>query len=98
MDYYGRNDVPLGSFLERYCFKEFYKCPSQSCEVPMVDHVRRFVHSGGCIQIVLKKLDQAIPKHQNNILMWSWCKKCKQVSVIVSYCHLDKLMLINPQN
>ena len=80
MDFYGRNDIPFGSFLERYCFREAYQCPSESCDMPMVDHVRRFVHETGCLQIVLKKLDVPIPGYQNNILMWGWCRKCKQVS------------------
>ena len=80
MDFYGRNDIPFGSFLERYCFREAYQCPSESCDTPMVDHIRRFVHETGCLQIVLKKLDVPIPGYQNNILMWGWCRKCKQVS------------------
>ncbi len=82
MDFYGRNDIPFGSFLERYCFRESYQCPSESCDTPMVDHIRRFVHDTGCLQIVLKKLDVPIPGYQNNILMWGWCRKCKQVSAL----------------
>lgn len=83
MDFYGRNDISLGSFLERYCFRENYKCPNDTCDTPMVDHIRRFVHECGCLQVVLKRLDTPIPAYQNNILMWGWCKKCRQVTPVV---------------
>ena len=83
MDFYGRNDITLGGFLERYCFRETYTCPSESCDTPMVDHVRRFVHDHGCIQIVLKKLDAPIHGYQNSILTWAWCRKCKRVGTWV---------------
>ena len=44
MDFYGRNDITLGGFLERFCFNTNYACPSASCQAPMTAHVRRFVH------------------------------------------------------
>ncbi|CAB1347044.1 unnamed protein product [Coregonus sp. 'balchen'] len=56
MEFYGKNDLTLGIFLERYCFRPSYQCPSMFCETPMVHHVRRFVHGSGCVQIVLKEL------------------------------------------
>jgi hypothetical protein len=100
MEYYGRNDMTLGLFLERYCFRDFYKCSSEPCDTGMVDHIRRFAHGNACLQVsgaesfwlehhsflgsyqvMLKKLDVAMPGGNQNILMWGWCKKCKQVSV-----------------
>lgn len=51
----------------------------------MVDHIRRFVHETGCIYVILRKLDNLIPGGQTNILMWSWCRKCKQVNLNISY-------------
>ena len=59
--------------------RESYTCPSPTCEVPMVDHIRRFVHGHGCINVLLKKLDNPVPGAQENILLWSWCRRCKQV-------------------
>lgn len=38
MKFYGQNDIMLGQFLERYCFRS-YICPS--CNLPMLDHIRR---------------------------------------------------------
>ncbi|CAH1788888.1 unnamed protein product, partial [Owenia fusiformis] len=83
MEFYGRNDITLGGFLESYCFRDEYKCPNENCETPMTDHIRRFVHQNGCITVILKRLDNPIPGYQNNILLWGWCKKCKQVTPVV---------------
>ncbi|XP_070571165.1 1-phosphatidylinositol 3-phosphate 5-kinase-like [Ptychodera flava] len=83
MDFYGRNDFTLGAFLERYCFRLSYNCPNSACDVSMIDHVRKFVHCGALIQISLRKLESPIPGYQDSILMWSWCKKCKQVTPVV---------------
>ncbi|CAL8341551.1 unnamed protein product [Boreogadus saida] len=83
MEFYGKNDLSLGVFLERYCFRPSYQCPSMFCETPMVHHVRRFVHGGGCVQIVLKELDSPVPGYQHTILTYSWCRICKQVTPVV---------------
>ncbi|KGL81299.1 1-phosphatidylinositol 3-phosphate 5-kinase, partial [Tinamus guttatus] len=78
MEFYGKNDLTLGVFLERYCFRPSYQCPSMFCETPMVHHIRRFVHGQGCVQIVLKELDSPVPGYQHTILTYSWCRLCKQ--------------------
>ncbi|XP_005999773.1 1-phosphatidylinositol 3-phosphate 5-kinase [Latimeria chalumnae] len=83
MEFYGKNDLTLGVFLERYCFRPSYQCPSMFCETPMVHHVRRFVHGNGCVQIVLKELDSPVPGYQHTILTYSWCRLCKQVTPVV---------------
>ncbi|XP_014674475.1 PREDICTED: 1-phosphatidylinositol 3-phosphate 5-kinase-like [Priapulus caudatus] len=83
MDFYGRNDITLGAFLERYCFRQTYLCPSVLCDTPMLDHIRKFSHEEGCVQIDLRKLEQPIPGPGENILMWSWCRKCRQVTPVV---------------
>ncbi|XP_068428368.1 1-phosphatidylinositol 3-phosphate 5-kinase isoform X2 [Clinocottus analis] len=83
MDFYGKNDLSLGVFLERYCFRPSYHCPSMFCETPMVHHIRRFVHGSGCVQIVLKELDSPVPGYQHTILNYSWCRLCKQVTPVV---------------
>ncbi|XP_078536468.1 1-phosphatidylinositol 3-phosphate 5-kinase isoform X1 [Lissotriton helveticus] len=83
MEFYGKNDLTLGVFLERYCFRPSYQCPSVFCETPMVHHVRRFVHGNGCVQIILKELDSPVPGYQHTILTYSWCRLCKQITPVV---------------
>ncbi|KAK3729009.1 hypothetical protein QZH41_011466, partial [Actinostola sp. cb2023] len=83
MEFYGRNDITLGGFLERYCFRPSYVCPNPNCDIPMVDHVRYFAHGNGSVYINMKNLESPIPGFQHTILTWSWCKECKQVTPIV---------------
>lgn len=80
MDMYGRNDISLGMFLERYCFRKTYLCPAKNCDTPMLQHIRRFVHQDACVQVILKELESPILGSGENILMWSWCTSCKTVS------------------
>lgn len=97
MDFYGRNDITLGGFLERYCFHMSYSCPSSSCQSPITAHVRRFVHDAASIVIIIRQLANPVNVNQSlpgstaktvddrTILMWSWCRKCKQVSIFVQF-------------
>ncbi|CAH1155707.1 unnamed protein product [Phaedon cochleariae] len=81
MDFYGRNDIPLGCFLERYCFRSTYNCPSKSCDTPMVKHIRRFVHNSGCVTICLNYFENEFS--EQHIVTWTWCTKCQMVSAVV---------------
>lgn len=80
MDFYGCNDIPLGNFLERYCFRRTYICPSSTCDTPMIDHERRFVHETGCIQVSLRDIESLPDNDSLPILFWSSCTVCKLVS------------------
>nr|CAB3264883.1 1-phosphatidylinositol 3-phosphate 5-kinase-like [Phallusia mammillata] len=70
IDFYHGNDITLGGFLERYCFRPSYHCPSPTCKRPMVEHVRSFVHGTTCMNIVLKEL--AKPITVPDIYSWCW--------------------------
>lgn len=85
MDLYGRNDIALGQFLERYCLTTEYKCPAQACRAQIAQHARRFTHDGGCVHIGLSKLGSEPfgQENTNRILMWSKCSKCQSVSPVV---------------
>ncbi|XP_068238143.1 1-phosphatidylinositol 3-phosphate 5-kinase isoform X3 [Palaemon carinicauda] len=84
MDFYGRNDIPLGAFLERYCFSQTYMCPSTECSKGLVNHIRKFVHDTGCVDVLLRCLDTVLDdSNAGTILMWSWCKNCRQVTPVV---------------
>ncbi|GFY59527.1 1-phosphatidylinositol 3-phosphate 5-kinase [Trichonephila inaurata madagascariensis] len=84
MEFYGSNDITLGGFLDRYCFRSSYICPSASCITPMTEHVRKFVHGSGCVHILLHELSSGVPMSENNILMWSWCHICTKATPVVS--------------
>ena len=52
---------------------------------------RRFAHEKGCVSVVVKKLDVPVPSYQNSVLMWSWCRKCKQVNVVKIQCNARRV-------
>ncbi|CAH1970908.1 unnamed protein product [Acanthoscelides obtectus] len=81
MDFYGRNDIPLGCFLERYCFRPTYYCPSETCGTPMESHIRRFVHNTGCVSVYLNHYDSEFSSEEH-IVTWTWCTKCQCVSPV----------------
>ncbi|KAK3088070.1 hypothetical protein FSP39_014286 [Pinctada imbricata] len=88
MEFYGSQDITLGGFLERFCFRESYSCqpytcPSMSCDIPMLDHVRRIVHGNGAIYISLRRLPNIVPGGEKAIMMWNWCRKCRQATPLV---------------
>ena len=82
MEYYGRNDVTLGGFLERYCFREMYRCSSRTCDTPMTQHVRRFVHGTGSLQVVMRKLNIPMAGTADTIYTWTYCRKCRESSPV----------------
>ncbi|XP_044009254.1 1-phosphatidylinositol 3-phosphate 5-kinase isoform X2 [Aphidius gifuensis] len=85
MDLYGKNDIALGKFLERYCLTSDYKCPEASCNAQLSQHGRRFTHDGGCVQITLKEISNNPfgSEYIDQILMWSKCIECKNISPVV---------------
>lgn len=84
MDFYARNDIPLGSFLEKYCFRRDYKCPSSTCSIPTLEHERWFIHGGGSVCVSLCETEEQPPEaYDERIIMWNWCPFCKQVSSIL---------------
>ena len=87
MNYYGRNDIPLGEFLHRYCFRDFYEC--QSCGVDMMKHQRHFVHSDYEMRISMQQLAAPIPGGDNRIFTWCNCQNdvCSQVCMYVCSVH-----------
>ncbi|KAJ8019885.1 1-phosphatidylinositol 3-phosphate 5-kinase [Holothuria leucospilota] len=79
MEHYGKNDVTLGHFLDKFCFNTLYTCRSKSCETLMLQHIRRFVHGSGCIEIILRILEKPVNDSENDIIVWSWCRRCQEV-------------------
>ncbi|XP_077973919.1 1-phosphatidylinositol 3-phosphate 5-kinase-like [Styela clava] len=85
IDFYRGNDITLGGFLERYCFRPSYHCPNPACRRPMVEHIRSFVHGNMCMSVVLKELSK--PFQQSSILTWNWNHITKKSSEIKPMSH-----------
>lgn len=80
MHFYGQDDIMLGLFLERYCFRSSYICPS--CKLPMMNHVRKYAHSMGVITV--KLAEDPIKNENSNILIFSRCTICNTMTPSVT--------------
>ncbi|XP_060652864.1 putative 1-phosphatidylinositol 3-phosphate 5-kinase [Drosophila nasuta] len=79
MKFYGQHDIMLEQFLQRYCCLFNSMCPS--CSLPMLGHVRRYVHSLGCVQVYLTEdLTRSDP---TRIYFTSWCSICNATTPTV---------------
>lgn len=85
IDFYRGNDITLGGFLERYCFRPVYHCPNAACRRPMVEHVRSFVYGNMCMSVLLKELSK--PFQQSTILTWTWDHATRKSSSIKAMSH-----------
>ena len=82
MSFYHQNDIPLGVFLDSFCFDDTYKCPSKKeCSIPMRDHIRRFCLGDASVTLVLQTLEAPVVNTDvNSIFMWKFCNECKNMS------------------
>ncbi|XP_017019929.1 putative 1-phosphatidylinositol 3-phosphate 5-kinase [Drosophila kikkawai] len=72
MKFYGQYDIMLEQFLQRYCCLFNSMCPS--CNLPMLGHVRRYVHSLGCVYVYLT--EDSTRSDPKRIYFTSWCSIC----------------------
>ncbi|CRL00836.1 CLUMA_CG014086, isoform A [Clunio marinus] len=80
MHFYGQDDIMLGLFLERYCFRSSYIC--QSCKLPMMNHVRKYAHSMGVVTVKLS--EDPIRNENSQIVMTSRCAICNSMTPSVN--------------
>ncbi|XP_030387596.1 putative 1-phosphatidylinositol 3-phosphate 5-kinase [Scaptodrosophila lebanonensis] len=88
MKFYGQHDIMLGQFLQRYCCLLNPICAS--CKLPMLGHVRRYVHSLGCVHVYLTEdLTRSDPKI---IYFTSWCTICNATTPSVPLSETSKCL------
>jgi hypothetical protein len=106
MTFYSENDMTLGSFLARNCFRNGYMCTNELCNTLIQNHTRYFVHCNNQIAIKMNIVPDDLPTtHLNtgktstesnddpnrqiiksddlNIYMWTTCKKCQKVLILI---------------
>ncbi|XP_032292442.1 putative 1-phosphatidylinositol 3-phosphate 5-kinase isoform X1 [Drosophila virilis] len=79
MKFYGQHDIMLEQFLQRYCCLFNSMCPS--CNLPMLGHVRRYVHSLGCVHVYLT--EDSTRSDPKRIYFTSWCSICNATTPAV---------------
>mgnify|MGYP001795799254 CR=1 FL=1 len=70
-------------------YRPAYQCPRQDCDIPMLEHIRRFVHESGSLYLIVKKIHDQSPdvitatspeperrRPDQEMTTWSWCRKC----------------------
>ena len=60
MKFYSENDMTLGSFLARNCFRTGYKCNNELCNTLIVFHTRTFAHGDSKITIRMSIVPAAL--------------------------------------
>ena len=67
MKFYGENDMTLGSFLAKNCFRNGYKCNNESCDTLIVFHTRSFVHADSKITVRMSVVPTANQTNQQSL-------------------------------
>lgn len=72
----------------QYCFNSNFKC---ICNKNITDHQRSFVHGNGRLNISISIADTQLKMdtsfERNVILMWSFCKTCRNVTPFTRMSH-----------
>uniref|UniRef100_A0A1I8PLT5 1-phosphatidylinositol-3-phosphate 5-kinase n=1 Tax=Stomoxys calcitrans TaxID=35570 RepID=A0A1I8PLT5_STOCA len=88
MKFYGQHDIMLGAFLQRYCCRRSSMCTL--CNLPMLGHTRRYVHSMGCVKVFLSEDNSN--SDPNNIYFTAWCTICNEVTPSVPLSETTKCL------
>lgn len=88
MKFYGQQDIMLKQFLHRYCCHLSSICTR--CNLPMLGHTRRYVHSMGCVKVFLS--EDTTKSDPNSIYFTAWCSICNEVTPSVQLSETTKCL------
>eukprot|EP00731_Ephydatia_muelleri_P020092 Em0012g917a len=77
MHYYGKGDLTLEEFLQRFCFRFHYLC--NVCDEDMLNHCHRIVHNQCAIDVHL----YSVTSKTRTISTWLKCTKCDKMTSLV---------------
>ena len=78
MGFYDSGDIPIGAYLEDFCFSDESKCPHDDCDSPLRDHIRRFVLEDICITLKVQEAEEnmmVLNVDENTIQTWRYCNE-----------------------
>ena len=78
MGFYDSGDIPIGAYLEDFCFSDESKCPNEECVSPLRDHIRRFVLEDICITLKVQEAEEnmmVLNVDENTIQTWRYCNE-----------------------
>lgn len=82
IDYYWMSDISLGQYIEHISLTANGECP-EGCGHNLLDHYRSYVHGNAKVDVIVELFQSRIPGLQNVILMWSYCKECRQSTPVI---------------
>ncbi|TVY33458.1 1-phosphatidylinositol 3-phosphate 5-kinase [Lachnellula subtilissima] len=71
------SDCTLGAYVEDLCESINAICTINNCERKFSEHHRTYVHGEARITVFVEKSPCKVKTMQDNILMWTYCKKCQ---------------------
>ena len=78
MAFYGIHDIPIGAYLEDFCFNDDEKCPHVDCTSPLKDHIRRFVLEDVCVTLKVQEAEEnmmVLNCSSESIQTWRYCNE-----------------------
>ncbi|OCK86087.1 hypothetical protein K432DRAFT_421271 [Lepidopterella palustris CBS 459.81] len=76
-------DCTLGQYVEDLCHSANTVCGVNGCDLKMHQHHRQYVHGEGQMSVIVQKHAPKIKGLHNIILMWSYCRICKQETQVI---------------
>ncbi|TVY39513.1 1-phosphatidylinositol 3-phosphate 5-kinase [Lachnellula occidentalis] len=77
------SDCTLGAYVEDLCESINAICTINNCERKFSEHHRTYVHGEARITVFVEKSPCKVKTMQDNILMWTYCKKCKIETMVI---------------
>ena len=78
LGFYDSGDIPIGAYLEDFCFSDENKCPNEDCTSPLRDHIRRFVLEDICITLKVQEAEEnmmVLNCDEETIQTWRYCNE-----------------------
>ena len=76
INFYQPDDLTIGQYLEGLVADALKRCPSKTCERILLFHFRLLVHGDRRLQIAMDQFPCPSPGHEDQIIIWSYCRIC----------------------
>ena len=80
--FYSSSDLTIAQYIQGLCDHAGRPCVAKACESPMLAHYKTWAHGSQRVTIVpeVHQVDLQDPAFASRIIMWSYCKICKQAT------------------
>lgn len=82
IDYYGRDDETLGSWLDSKSAAASQLCKAKACGLQQILHYDSYIHNEVRVQCFCERFVCPIGGQENSILTWEYCKMCESATPV----------------